>query len=770
MRKRNRTFGFVVESAKALTVGALCGVMVVPPGFAEGPHPGPDSGSAPKMSLPSEKPVGILNSQQRVLHALNRLTFGPRPGDEEAVLKMGLENWFQQQLHPDKIDDSAFEERLLDYPALKLSTTQLFLKFPSPNMLRQAVYRGGIATPSDPVERAIYADATASYEAQRRKQEREQGAPGSPQANAAGDMQDEAMQPAMNQQNMAQQDMKPAYKPGQQPKNAKEARAMKHQVPVEAIPDEEVSEVMQLPAEQRFERLLAMKPGESVAFRDALRPFQRVMLTQGMTPQQREAVEAMQSPARVVGSEELQVRLLRDVLSQRQLQAVMTDFWLNHFSVYLRKNQLEPYFLPAYENQVILPHALGNFESMLIADAMSPAMLMYLDNWESVGPNSLAASRFSRFQAQNPDAKVGKAARGINENYARELMELHTLGVNGGYTQKDVIEVAKCFTGWTIDRPYVGGPRRPVDFGKPDSPGEFVFDQSRHEPGKKIVLGHVIEEGGMKEGLEVLHILANSPATAHFVSTKLAIRFVSDTPPPALVDRMSATFLRTHGDIPSVLNTMFHSPEFWSPQVYRAKVKTPIEFMASALRASNAKLNNPLPLVQAMDRLGMPIFGMQTPNGYSWKADEWVSSNALISRMNFALILAGSRMPGTRTNVAALLGSGDTAATPVTEQQLEAVLLGQAAAPRTRETVLAQSNNPDAQKTAAQNFASQPTRSMSDDDDAMAGNVRLLRAKAGKNNNRGYNGGSFNQLATAPETPLDTMAGLLLGSPDFQRR
>ena len=270
----------------------------------------------------------------------------------------------------------------------------------------------------------------------------------------------------------------------------------------EPAPDE-VQAVLALPPEQRVERLVEMKPDEMLSFKAALKPQQKVLLVQGMTPEDEEvAGEFVTAPERVVGAEILQERLERDVFSERQLQAVMTDFWLNHFSVYLRKNENEPYYLPSYERDVILPNALGKFENLLVAVAQSPAMLMYLDNWESVGPNSVQAIRAQRADFMRPNAKK-QQPKGINENYGRELMELHTLGVNGGYTQQDVIEVAKCFTGWTIDKPYQGG--------------GAMFDENRHEPGTKIVLGHKIKENGQKEGLEVLHILATSPATAHFI-------------------------------------------------------------------------------------------------------------------------------------------------------------------------------------------------------------------------------------------------------------
>jgi hypothetical protein len=324
------------------------------------------------------------------------------------------------------------------------------------------------------------------------------------------------------------------------------------------------------------------------------------------------------------------------------------------------------------------------------------------------------------------------------------------------------------FTGWTLDKPFQAGG------------GEPIFDPERHEGGTKVVLGHEIKSGGQKEGLEVLHILATSPATAKFISTKLAVRFVSDDPSPVLIDQMAATFLKTNGDIKSVLRTMFHSKEFWAPETYRAKVKTPLEFVASAVRASNAEVRNPQALVQALDRLGMPIYGMQTPNGYSWKKDDWVSSNALVGRMNFALVLSGGRVPGTTNNWTTLLSDSvgtnvAMAPTPATETQLEALILGEPAAERTRNTVLQQFNNPTAQQTAEQNFNQRPaadpemvemsgaaTSGSSMNQAATQQNgAMLMRTRAGRGQ-----GPKLNQ----PETPLDTMAGLLMGSPDFQRR
>ena len=717
-----------LESARTAVVAIVCVSLAAPQAFAE---------AMPARDVPAPRVTQPLTQQQKVLHALNRFTFGPRPGDEQAVAKMGAEAWFERQLHPEKIDDTGLEGRLEAFPALHLSQADLIRRFPSPAVIRQMSRRGD-PLPSDPVEHAIYADAIAAYEAKAKNQPADSQLAQKGATMAA----DENMQAEAGEamQTPDQAAITPAS-----PARAKGKRKL--DVP-RASPDE-VQAVLALPPDQRLARLIAMQPEEMLSFRAALKPFQRVAMLRGLTPEQVEIAAALQGgPLRVIGAEALESRLVRDVYSERQVQAVMTDFWLNHFSVYARKNQNEPYYLASYENDTILPNALGKFEDILVATAQSPAMLMYLDNWQSIGPDSLAATRVKRMGNFAP--KLAKAIpKGLNENYARELMELHTLGVNGGYTQKDVIEVAKCFTGWTIDRPYQGG--------------GFRFEPNRHEGGSKVVLGKTIPEGGMNEGLTVLHMLATSPATAKFISTKLAVRFVSDTPPPALIDRMSATFLKTDGDIKAVLTTMYRSPEFNSPTVYRAKLKTPIEFMASALRASDAAVNNPLPLVQAMEQLGMPIYGMQTPNGYSWLAEPWASSNALVSRMNFAVVLSGSRIPGTRTDWSQLVGEPNSAATPATEHKLENLILGQPAAERTRNTVLQQANNPDLQKTAQQSFALKP----SDDSDPDVGAAVLKRKRPGK----GAGAGVFDSVrANEPEAPLDTMAGLLLGSPDFQRR
>lgn len=440
----------------------------------------------------------------------------------------------------------------------------------------------------------------------------------------------------------------------------------------------------------------------------------------------------------------------------------MTDFWLNHFNVYVRKNANEPYLIPAYERDVIRPHALGKFEDLLVATAESPAMQMYLDNWQSIGPDSQAARNTGRLaaMARRPQVKAALKDRGLNENYARELMELHTLGVNGGYTQADVIQVAKVFTGWGIDQPLRGA--------------AFQFDERKHEPGAKIVLGKAIKEDGMNEGLEVLHMLASSPATATFISTKLAVRFVSDDPPETLVDRMSKAYLKSDGDIKEVLRTMFESPEFWSQSAERAKVKTPEEFVVSAVRASGAQVNNSLALVAALDKLGMPLYGMQTPNGYNWKSDPWVSTGALVNRMNFALVLAGDRLPGVRTDWTHLMAGTaakkvDIASTAeemtdpeavAKERKLEALLLNQPLNEKTRAAVLAQSNDDAAAIQAVKEFQG-----------VTGGNGKVDFGSDGEIARIfGVGGAAALRNQQPDDRQAAIMAGLMLGSPEFQKR
>ncbi|HEY7167111.1 MAG TPA: DUF1800 domain-containing protein [Candidatus Binatia bacterium] len=333
--------------------------------------------------------------------------------------------------------------------------------------------------------------------------------------------------------------------------------------------------------------------------------------------------QAPMQPARTVVLELQQARLLRAVYSRRQLYEMMVDFWSNHFNIFAAKGA-DRWLATSYDRDTIRPHALGRFSDLLRATAQSPAMLFYLDNWLSASPTATLA----RFAPNNP-------RRGINENYARELMELHTLGVDGGYTQKDVQEVARCFTGWTIRQPR--------------NEGGFYFEPRIHDAGEKTVLGQRIPAGGgMNDGLKVLEMLAQHPSTAHFISLKLARRFVSDNPPPAVVENATAAFRRTDGDIPAVLRAIFEAPEFFTAATFRAKVKKPLEYVASALRATGADVEMSHQLLRYLARMGEPLFLAQPPTGYPDAAASWASPDMILTRINFASDLVGNRIPGSR--------------------------------------------------------------------------------------------------------------------------
>lgn len=358
------------------------------------------------------------------------------------------------------------------------------------------------------------------------------------------------------------------------------------------------------------------------------RPSERV--TPGMGSEERREEMKKVAPQLLITSDLIQNKLYRAVYSERQLEEVLVDFWFNHFNVYLNKGPVRR-MTASYERDAIRPFVLGKFKDMLRATAEHPAMLFYLDNWRSVDP---AAAGRLRANARGDGPQALRRVRGLNENYGRELLELHTLGADGGYTQKDVVEVARCFTGWTI--------------GAPLTDPKFQFAARLHDKGEKFVLGHKIPEGGgMEDGLKVLDILAAHPSTARFLSRKLAQRFVADDPPAALVDRMAATYLKTGGDLREVMRTMIHSREFFSEGAYRAKVKSPLEMVVSAVRALDASVQSALPLSKAIDELGQPLYRKEEPTGYKDAASEWVNTAGLLARMNFSLQLAGGRLRGT---------------------------------------------------------------------------------------------------------------------------
>ncbi len=753
------------------TLAALISLSLIDPtSFAQtGPSPTPKT----PAHTPARPPYrsGQLQGDQRILHALNRFTFGPRPGDLETVRAIGLDQWFNQQLHPRLLDQSDLNVRLAQFPAMRLDPMTLLFRYPSNAIIRQ-VADGKAPMPQNPALKAIYDDELARVELRRQVREQKNQQRVSISPNAAGNLNpapnaaaDPATGPPANTpQAMAEamiqtpappiepasvrppsMDGAASGTPSNEPTraaesgqmNAMSAASVADQPP---FPQEKIGEILALPAPQRVSILGNLTQPEFDSFRKALRPLQHAALIVDLSPIQREFVDALENPQRMVIDELAAQRLTRDIYSSAQLQEVMTDFWLNHFNVYLRKNEETPYYLVSYERDVIRPLALGKFEDLLEATAHSPAMLLYLDNSSSTGPDSPAAERNKARDARNPDAKK-KAPEGLNENYARELMELHTLGVNGGYTQADVTQVARILTGWTVDRPARGG--------------DFKFDESRHEPGTKKVLGQKFKERGEDEGRQLLHMLATRPATAKFISRKLAVRFVGDDPPQALVDRMAKAYLSSGGDISAVLNALFHSPEFWATDSYRAKVKTPLEFVVSAARASDATTDNMQPFVNALREMGMPLYGAVPPTGYNWQASTWVSTGALVNRMNFALRLAANKLPGVSVAWSEKLASDPMAVsrfrrarfrdsatrTPASEEQrLESSLVAGGVSDSTRAAVLDQF-----QQQSAQVSPPKPIPA------------------AAKPVNRA-------QAAAAIDRQDQLLAGLLLGSPEFQRR
>jgi uncharacterized protein (DUF1800 family) len=504
-------------------------------------------------------PVRELTEDQAILHALNRLAYGPRPGDVERVREMGLENWINQQLNPKRIDDSALDQRLNQkYATLRLSPKELLESYPTPGQVAKGE---GESKP----------EARAQLQESRRE--------------------------------------------------AKQA--------LEQSGDPAVSNNMD-----------------------------RAQI----------ALPKIQGPGRPIADLSM-AKLDRAIYSQRQLEAVMEDFWFNHFNVYAGKGA-DRWLLTSYVRDTIRPHTMGKFEDLLIATAKSPAMLFYLDNWLSVDPDAFkqwqqqAAMRHQRFQGLFADGAFGdgrmfpapdanptnsqpkqrpkQQERGINENYGREVMELHTVGVDAGYTQQDVIEMAKCLTGWTVRTPRLD----------PD----FVFRPQFHTAGKKVVMGHTFDFGDERDGEEALKMLANNPHTAKLISTEIARHFVSDNPPTALVNRMAANYLQTGGDIRNLLRTMIYSPEFWSKDSYRAKVKTPFELVASTARALDADVTISLPLTVWVGKMGEPLFLCQPPTGYSDKATTWVNTGALLNRLNFALAVATGKTPGARVDLQPIFG------------------------------------------------------------------------------------------------------------------
>jgi uncharacterized protein (DUF1800 family) len=492
-----------------------------------------------------------LTEREAAAHLLNRFAYGPRPGQVDAAVKMGLDRWLERQLAAD-LPDPRLSEELRDFPALAMSSAEIARVYPNPGQVLREAKKAGVIPE---------------------------------QMDAA--------------------DLKPDEGDAANPADS----------------------------ERRERRRAVLRWAEG----------------QGIHPQ-RELIGQLMAQ-----------KLYRAVQSENQLAEVMTDFWFNHFNVSMTDNKARPWLL-SYERDAIRPNALGKVRGLLEATARHPAMLLYLDNARSTAAADARTTATTAMTMRRRQPSADRP-RGVNENYARELMELHTLGVDGGYTQADVVQVARAFTGWTMIPPArreeverrLARARRAGGLGF-ENAGDFLFRADVHDAGAKTVLGKRLPAGrGVEDGEDVLDLLAVHPATARHLATKLAVRFVSDQPPKALVDRLTAVYLRTGGDVRALLRVIAQSPEFWSRQAVGAKVKSPFELAASALRATGARVDAPRGALQWISRMGQPLYAYQAPTGYPDRAEAWVSTGALLNRMNFGLQLASGRVDGVGLDLPALL-------------------------------------------------------------------------------------------------------------------
>jgi len=644
--------------------------------------------ASPSVHLPW-KEAG-LTEKQAAAHLLNRFAFGPRPGEVDAVVKMGLDRWFESQLAAD-LPDGRVAEDLRAYPALRMSTREIIAAYPPPFMVLLQAREAGII-PSD----------------------------------------------------MSRKDLKD-----------KDKAALK-------------DKVMAYAREQGYHS-------------------QKELLGQLMTQ-----------------------KLVRAVESENQLSEVMTDFWFNHFNVSLTDNKARPFLLP-YERDAIRPNALGRFRDLLEATAKSPAMLLYLDNAQSSAadgsPTTMqkAIGRMPRQRAwmgdrggfggrrgfgsrfADGDPKMQNAPerrqrpKGLNENYARELMELHTLGVDGGYTQQDVIEVARAFTGWTLLPP---GPRRQMAEMRLarveragglgfHTEGDFLFRADQHDAGEKTILGvHFPAGRGIEDGEAVLDLLAAQKATARHIATKLAVRFVSDNPPPALVDRLADVYLKTGGDVRRLLTTIAESPEFWSRDSVGAKIKSPFELAASALRATGGRIDDPREALKWINRMGEPLYAYQAPTGYPDRGQAWVNTGSLLNRMNFGLQLAADRVRGIDLDLPALNGGREPESREEALRTYAALLMPGRDLTSTLKLLgpmVADPSLPKKVDQAAPKDTGKSAKGSDPDEEMVYGDPELGTSRSIKI--RGRLGDTPSQpIDRRPPTPLEQVVGVILGSPEFQRR
>jgi uncharacterized protein (DUF1800 family) len=554
-----------------------------------------------------------LSADKQVLHVLNRLTFGPRPGDIEQVRRIGVEKWIDQQLHPEQIPENPIlESRLQPLDTVRLLTWQIAEKYPPPqaavpirlpaiarlNPQLQSRLRNGSLEERRNTLDSLDPETRRSFLA---------SAPPQVLEGFPAQVLQEAAEARKAEQEERQKQILRLMPPLNDLLTQDQVRTAR-----QGSKEEKLALLNSFDLEKRRQILRALGP----------QPFNDI-------PDLRREAMAATQPQQLVNEELIESKVYRAVYSNRQLQEVLVDFWMNHFNVFNGKGPGR-LLLTSFERDAIRPYVFGHFKDMLLATARHPAMLFYLDNWQSQVPRD-----------DLPGVVALPAAvrqPGLNENYARELMELHTMGVDGGYTQADVIAVARALSGWTI-----------YDQAKY---AEFQFNPAGHDRKEKVVLGHVLPAGrGEQDGIDVIDILAHHPSTARFISKKLAQRFVADAPPQTLIDRMAATFRKTDGDLRAVLQTMFNSTEFMSVGAWQSKVKSPLEMVISAVRALNADVVDAYPLAQRIGDLGEPLYGKLEPTGYPNTGEAWINTAGILGRINFATALAAGQVPGVKADL-----------------------------------------------------------------------------------------------------------------------
>lgn len=468
-------------------------------------------------------------------------------------------------------------------------------------------------------------------------------------------------------------------------------------------------------------------------------------------------------------------KILRAAYSQNQVQEVLTEFWFNHFNVSLDKGQCAE-FIPAYERDVIRPNVFQDFNVLLLATAKSPAMLRYLDNFSSAGPMEMPKN-----------AKVKKPAnnnRGLNENYAREVMELHTLGVDGGYSQQDVTQAARVLTGWTIapmNDGYSDGMKKIMENSSREKllsagyvfDGDFMFVPNRHDKGEKTVLDKYFPEGGgYEEGVTLLNMLANHPSTAKFISRKLAVRFVSDNPPQSLIDKMAKTFREKKGNLREVMITMVTAPEFWNKEALREKTKSPFELAMSAVRSLDAEITQPYQLFTWINKMGQKIYYYQAPTGFPDRAAYWINTGSLLNRMNFGLAIASQRIPGVKFNIQALNQNREPESAEAALYTYSKIMMPERNIHETVKRLKPMVNDPELVKKveAAANKNQVRTENMMMNEEASLGEDMMGMQTMKEKNQVKSTQPKANIQANAGSNMLAQVVGVIIGSPEFQRK